>query len=119
MLQFDGGFPPFCTGFQPEYLGGHVAVLGSVKEITGDLGVCLGFPKIQFLAIMLAQGFGINSHDTTDIGFRNAVGSERLHLPAQRGIGLVGASSHQAASEPRRSAATSANDRSAPSNRAS
>jgi len=42
MLQLHQSFSPLCPGFQPEYLGRDIAVLGSIEEETRYLGIGLG-----------------------------------------------------------------------------
>src|SRR5450631_3549239 len=114
MLQLHRSFSPLRPGFQPEYLRRHVARLGSIEEKAGHLGIGLGFPKIEFLTVVFTQRLRIDPNHPGNIGFRDAIGGQGFDLTTLRGIGSVGAPTHQQALSTCRSAASSANDLPAP-----
>src|ERR1700738_1362407 len=59
---------PSGSGLEPEDLRGHVAVLGRVEQEASDLGIRFGLPKIKLLPVMFAQGLGVDTEHTRNIG---------------------------------------------------
>src|SRR5215813_4498864 len=95
MLKLQWRFPPPRPRLQPEDLRGYVAVLGGIKEISGDLGIGLGLAEVEFLAVVLPEGLGIDSQNSSNVGLWNAVSRHGLDLATLRWIRLVGAAAHQ------------------------
>src|ERR1700756_5584219 len=115
MLELRWRFLPSRSGLEPEDLRRDVAVFCGGEQKTGHLGIGLGGAEIQFLAIALAQGFGIDADGSRNVGLRDAISRHCLHLPSLRRIGLMGAAAHPGNSAGRRSPATSVNERPSPS----
>ena len=50
---------------------------------------------VEFVAVVLAEGLGIDADDTGDLGLGDAVAGERLDLTAPGMVGAVRLAAHQ------------------------
>ena len=66
------------------------AVTGRLpEEVCRDLGVGLDVAVVEFVAVVLAEGLGVDADDAGDVGLGDAEAGKRLDLSPGDRIGLV------------------------------
>src|SRR6476659_7159534 len=96
MSQLPRNLAPFRASLEPENLGGDVATLGGIEKKSRNLRICLSLPEVEFVSVVLAQRFRIDTDDARNVSLRNPIGGHGFHLPAHSRIWNVGFAPHQA-----------------------
>ncbi len=86
------GFAPAAAGLHPEDgRGDALRTLrgGLAEQELGDLGRGLGGAEVEFVAIVLAEGLGVDADNAGNVGLWDAMGSKRLDLATTTFVGTM------------------------------
>ena len=83
---------PASAGLHPEDGGGDALRAfggGLAEQELGDLGRGLCGAEVEFVAIVLAEGLGVDADNAGNVGLWDAIGSKRLDLATTTFVGTM------------------------------